>query len=86
MPYILVLDLRCHFLIELQHKLSYKERYPSPAEGACLESMCTGNSTVGSNPILSAISLARLLCAVEHGPGPAQHGLTNSARSGRKQR
>jgi len=26
------------------------------------------------------------LCAVEHGPGPAQHGLTNPVRSGRKQR
>ena len=24
-------------------------------EGACLESMCRGNSTVGSNPTLSAI-------------------------------
>ena len=33
----------------------FTERYPSPAEGACLESMCTGNGTVGSNPTLSAI-------------------------------
>ena len=27
------------------------------ADSACLESTCTGNGTMGSNPILSAISL-----------------------------
>ena len=30
------------------------ERWPSPVEGACLESRCGGNSTGGSNPSLSA--------------------------------
>jgi tRNA(adenine34) deaminase len=32
------------------------ERWPSPVEGACLESRCGGNSTGGSNPSLSANS------------------------------
>lgn len=33
------------------------ERWPSPVDGACLESRCGGNSTGGSNPSLSARSI-----------------------------
>lgn len=49
-----VQELLQTFFGGLRHRPA--ERWPSPAEGACLESRCGGNSTGGSNPSLSANS------------------------------
>ena len=65
------------------------------AEGARLESVCTFTGTEGSNPSLSAQlappSSRRYPARVRRGIGrwwlgPAQDGVANPARSGRKQR
>ena len=62
------------------------------AEGARLESVCTGNRTVGSNPTLSAKTKAS---GPPHraapdpnlrGPSPVHCGSVNPARPGREQR
>ena len=56
------------------------------AEGARLESVCTGNRTEGSNPSLSAKTPGGRTFDALRGLSPVHFGAANPARPGREQR